>query len=79
MLPYLKANKISCPSFKDSGRWHKTSESETENHLLVTTAAVARISVFLCQFYEFQFPSGRCKKGQMTSVHALGCIVGQEP
>ena len=56
ILPYLKANKLACHSFMDTGRRHKNPWSKTRDDLLLTAEAVASVSAFLYLFSKPQFP-----------------------
>lgn len=45
-----------------AGRRHETPVSETKNSLVLIEIAVARVSFFLDQFLETQFPQSNTKR-----------------
>lgn len=45
-LPYLQTSKLACHCFMDTGRRHKTPESETKNSSLLIATLVSRASTF---------------------------------
>lgn len=58
IFPYLQANKLACHGFRDAGRIHETSESETN---VITAMAVAGVLAF-AQFPDPQFVQGDWKR-----------------
>lgn len=64
LLPHVKANKVACYSFVDTGRRHETSVPETKDHVLPTAEAVAIVSALP----KSQLPRGSVRRARKLSM-----------
>lgn len=78
ILPSLQANNLSCHSFMDAGRRHKTPRSEIRESLLLVAIVVARVPTILCWF-----PRPSSHRAILTGLGDTctqgNCVMGEEP